>query len=80
MSKYTYVVQQFNGAPVRTFSSLAAARTWARSHAVLAGIPRWDAHAEAMVWLGYYSRADAIRCWAFPPPSLRLRIERHKRA
>lgn len=80
MARYTYVVRQFNGAPVRKFPSLAAAKAWSRSHAVLSGIPRWDDHSESMVWLGYYSRADALRCRAFPPPSLRLRIERHKRA
>ena len=80
MSKYTYIVRQFNGAQSRRFTSLEAAKTWSRSHAVLAGIPRWDAHAEATVWLGYYSRADALRSRAFPSPSPRLRIERHKRA
>ena len=79
MARYTYIVRQFNGAPGRKFPSLAAAKAWSRSHAVLVGIPRWDAHAEAMVWLGYYSRADALRSRAFPLTSPRLRIERHKR-
>jgi hypothetical protein len=79
MSKYTYVVRQFNGAQSRRFTSLEAAKTWARSHAVLRSDPIWNESIGATVWLGYYSRADAIRCWAFPPPSLRLRIERHKR-
>ena len=76
MSKYAYVVRQFNGAPVRKFPSLAAAKAWSRSHAVLSGIPRWDDHSESMVWLGYYSRADALRCRAFSRTSSADHCER----
>ena len=77
MAKYTYIVRQFNGAPVRTFSSLAAAKTWARAHSVLAA-----AHTVVdgcLVWLGYWDRSDAARSRSAHPVPSRLRIERHKR-
>ena len=76
MSKYTYIVRQFNGAPVRTFASLAAARTWARAHSVLAA-----AHTVVdgcLVWTGYMSRAERVRAITSPEAARkRLQIERH---
>ena len=79
MSKYTYVVRQFNGAPGRTFSSLAAAGTWAGAHSVVAA-----AHTVVdgcLVWTGYMSRAERVRAITSPEAARkRLQIERHKRA
>ncbi len=79
MSKYTYVVRQFNGAQSRRFTSLEAAKTWARSHAVLRSDPIWNESIGATVWLGYWDRSDAARSRSAHPVPSRLRIERHKR-